>query len=273
MGVGIPPNLNLLWDIPSARGYVPLTLAHTATLLPLDTVPALLPLLAPRDRRLDVAAVRFVIVPAGEAAPALAALRADPRRFRELAGTGGDHVFENLRAFPAVWIVHDTIAIADDDAQAVAHFGDPRFDPAHAALVSDPRAAIPHRGATAGDRVAVTSGRSGEVDLAVSCASACMVVTSDALYPGWSGSVDGVAVPLVRADVALRGIAVGAGNHRVTLTYRPWSLYAGAAISVSALVVLLALLRPSRSTTAATPVLQGLWTSPRPLPPRSSSST
>jgi uncharacterized membrane protein YfhO len=100
-----------------------------------------------------------------------------------------------------------------------------------------------------------------------------MVVTSDALYPGWSGSVDGVAVPLVRADVALRGIAVGAGNHRVTLTYRPWSLYAGAAISVSALVVLLALLRPSRSTTAATPVLQGLWTSPRPLPPRSSSST
>ena len=55
---------------------------------------------------------------------------------------------------------------------------------------------------------------------------------------GWEARLDGVEVPLRRADLALSAVLVPAGAHRLELAYRPAAFRVGAALSVASLVVL-----------------------------------
>ena len=53
-------------------------------------------------------------------------------------------------------------------------------------------------------------------------------VVGDTYFPGWKAYVDGREVPIYAVDGIVRGIFVdGAGQHQVTMHFRPWSLYAG----------------------------------------------
>lgn len=65
------------------------------------------------------------------------------------------------------------------------------------------------------------------------------LVLSQTYYPGWTATVDGRPAPTVRADFAFTAVPVPAGEHIVDLRYRPRLLFAGAGISVVALVALL----------------------------------
>lgn len=47
------------------------------------------------------------------------------------------------------------------------------------------------------------------------------VVLNDVWHPWWTVEVDGRRVPLIRANVLFRAVAVPAGRHRVTFTFRP----------------------------------------------------
>ena len=69
---------------------------------------------------------------------------------------------------------------------------------------------------------------------------------SDIYYPGWDVSIDGQPAKLVLTDYALRGVVVPAGAHRVRLTFRPSSLWVGAAISVASLIELASICVVSR---------------------------
>jgi hypothetical protein len=69
----------------------------------------------------------------------------------------------------------------------------------------------------------------------VTSGTAGILVLTDLWYPGWSVEVDGHPAPLLRADGCLRAVALPAGAHRAVFRYRPWSFYAGAAISIVAL--------------------------------------
>ncbi len=68
-------------------------------------------------------------------------------------------------------------------------------------------------------------------------------IVSDAWFPGWQARVDGRPAPVLRADVALRAIPVGAGDSTVELVYAPRGLTLAALLSLLALGVALALLR------------------------------
>jgi len=71
-----------------------------------------------------------------------------------------------------------------------------------------------------------------EVD-AVACQPGYLVV-ADSYYPGWVAEVDGHEARVVRADYALRAVALPAGSHRVALRYRPMSFAIGLTLSVAA---------------------------------------
>jgi len=73
------------------------------------------------------------------------------------------------------------------------------------------------------------------------------LVTSDAYYPGWRASIDGRDAWLYRADYAIRGVMVPAGEHTVRFEYRPRSFYLGAAISLISILLLIALAVGARS--------------------------
>jgi hypothetical protein len=82
------------------------------------------------------------------------------------------------------------------------------------------------------------------------------LVLVDAFDPGWRASVDGVAVDLLRANVAFRAVRVGSGRHSVDLVYRPFGVMAGLALSGLGVAVFAGLLlleaspRPTRPTSA-----------------------
>jgi hypothetical protein len=59
------------------------------------------------------------------------------------------------------------------------------------------------------------------------------VVLVDTYDPGWRTSVDGQPVPLLRANVAFRAVAVPAGRHVIDSTYRPPAVGLGLALSVT----------------------------------------
>jgi uncharacterized membrane protein YfhO len=64
------------------------------------------------------------------------------------------------------------------------------------------------------------------------------LVLSDAWYPGWRATLDGLATRLYRADYLFRSVWVPPGNHTVTFEYRPVSFWAGAALSLTAWLAL-----------------------------------
>jgi hypothetical protein len=71
--------------------------------------------------------------------------------------------------------------------------------------------------------------------------SAGILVLADAAYPGWRADVDGKPAEILRVDGCFRGVAIPAGSSRVTFRYRPLSFYAGAAVSLVAIVLAIGL--------------------------------
>jgi len=65
------------------------------------------------------------------------------------------------------------------------------------------------------------------------------VVVNEALYSGWTAWVDGSEAPILRANGLFMAVPVSAGEHTVTLEYRPRSLVLGIAISAAAVGLLL----------------------------------
>jgi hypothetical protein len=101
--------------------------------------------------------------------------------------------------------------------------------------------------AVGGEFARVTLYAPERVEIDVVAAAPGYLVLTDAWYPGWQATVDGERVPVLRADVLFRAVAVDAGPHRVVFTLRPASLYVGAGVSLAGVaglvvVVLLAVL-------------------------------
>jgi hypothetical protein len=59
---------------------------------------------------------------------------------------------------------------------------------------------------------------------------------------GWHATVDGKEVPIARANLVMRALALGPGSHRIELDYRTPGLVAGLGLSGLCALVLLGLL-------------------------------
>jgi len=84
--------------------------------------------------------------------------------------------------------------------------------------------------------------RPEHVTLEVSADRTTGLVLADELAPGWNARVDGEAVRIFPALLALRGIVVGPGTHRVDFEYVTPGLKLGASVSLGTLVLALLLL-------------------------------
>jgi len=52
-------------------------------------------------------------------------------------------------------------------------------------------------------------------------------VLTDQYFPGWKAHVDGVEVPVTRADYDFRAIPMVSGKHTVVFSYEPESFHRG----------------------------------------------
>jgi hypothetical protein len=165
----------------------------------------------------------------------------DRGHFR-LAHSGDVKIYENLDVLPRAFIVHEAEA-APDDETALSLMQDSAFDPAMELVLSaNEGAALAGKDAVlsqGGESARVTHYAPERVEIELNADSPGYLVLTDAWYPGWEATVNGKPVPILRADLLFRAVAVDAGKHRVVFTFRPASLRVGATISLMALVVLI----------------------------------
>jgi len=159
----------------------------------------------------------------------------DRGRFR-LAHSGDVKIYENLDVLERAFLVHKAVVVTDDE-DALALMRDETFDPAAEVILgAEPwRRFQPSQGC---EPAQVTHYAPERVEIEVTAGAPGYLVLTDAWYPGWEATVDGERVPVYRADLLFRAVALDAGNHRIVFTFRPMSLRVGAGVSLAGLVVL-----------------------------------
>ena len=133
--------------------------------------------------------------------------------------------------------VVDWVRIADDEA-ALAAVAAPAFAPRGEAIVTPGPDARALAGTGATGRCAYAAFAADEV--AIDCQVAggqAFLLMAEAHARGWQARVDGHAAPLVRADVALRGLYLTPGSHRIELRYMTPGLRLGLALSALGLLL------------------------------------
>jgi hypothetical protein len=149
---------------------------------------------------------------------------------REVFADGtGWKVFRNEDALPRVWVVHQARAVAEA-RQAAEVFRSSTFDPRHETILigeTPPEMQPCPAGSTAG--LSWHGMHRLRAWIQSSCAG--LAVFAEPHFPGWEARLDGRPARLYAPFGALRGVAVPAGAHEVELVYRPWRVYAGAALS------------------------------------------
>jgi hypothetical protein len=140
-------------------------------------------------------------------------------------------IYANPHALPRAWVVGAERVVPGDDAQLAA-ISDPAFDPRRTAITPRPLGVSGGGGDTR-----ITRYDPGRVELAASGPG--LAVLSDVHFPGWRATVDGRDVPIERVDYLLRGVKLGPGEHRIVMTYAPWSWRIGWIVSLLTAVLLL----------------------------------
>ncbi len=154
-------------------------------------------------------------------------------------------MLENRDVMARAFIVHAAQVLSDD--QMLDRLQDPTFQPDRVVLLSDgaPMDALPAPGE--GDSVEITTYRPEQVILKAQTAQAGYLVLADTWFPGWTATVDGHDVQILRADHIFRAVPLGPGNHEIAFEYHPMSLAWGALISgLSVLICFAVVVLPFR---------------------------
>lgn len=150
-------------------------------------------------------------------------------------GKSGRKVFWNPHAFQRAWSVHLVNAVGEvRDGQALVR--DRLNELYGAAFVHGP---IPPGWKTPscpGDKVSVVSHEAETVLVRVNMECDGVVILSDTYYPGWKAYIDGKSADIHEVNLAMRGVAVPAGNHEIRYVYRPKSVFIGGLLTAFGIV-------------------------------------
>jgi hypothetical protein len=183
---------------------------------------------------LDLLNVKYVLAPESVDLPA--------DRF-ELIREGKTRLLRNLRVQPRAFLTDSHVVLTGTDALRAIRDG--KIDLTRAAVLNEAPAPGQAPDAARGSLGTATIQRYSNHHVAIETHAdgRRLLMLTDAFYPGWVARVDGVEVPILRADYAFRAVAVPPGQHVVEFRYRPASFRYGAALSVVGLIVLGMLLK------------------------------
>lgn len=108
------------------------------------------------------------------------------------------------------------------------------FKPAEQAYVKEPLD-IPQ---DARGRARIVHETPTKVEIEADMQTPGLVVLADMWDAGWHATLDGAETPVIRVDLALRGVKTPAGRHRIVFTYEPASFTTGVRLACVGLVVL-----------------------------------
>ena len=250
------PNLTRAWGIPAASGTGSLGIRRYLDVLGMDTSGAVsTETLSSADRGADLFAVRYALVRqhsefADEAAR-------QPDRWQPIENLHYDEddpdtdytLFRNQRALPRAWCVYRSVEVSESEALNAIRTSrlpdEGEFDPSTSALVESGSLPGWNEGAAAGAGEAMIDHTSQNRYL-VRSNTPCLLVIGEVYYPWWRVSVDNTPVELGRVNYTMLGVAVPAGSHVIRLSFAPVSVWIGAAISGTGLLLWSALVIPVR---------------------------
>lgn len=159
-------------------------------------------------------------------------------RYTVLGRIDGSARFANPHALPRVRFVSHAQPEPRGLQGAAAALVAPGFDPRARVMLDGAPAPQAEVAAAQDAALELTTDLPERIAVYTRSAGAGYLVVGDAWFPGWEAELDGDPVPLLRANLAFRAVAVPAGEHKVVMAYRPRPLRTGFALAGAALAAL-----------------------------------
>jgi hypothetical protein len=222
---------SVLFEVRDTLGYSPVQLpgywayVHATNRLPVFYNAAVIQVPTLTDLRL--LAARYLITPQGIPRPLPPGVSG-----RTVETEGAYRLVEIDDAEPRASVVPSWTVVGGERAALDAVL-EPGFDPAEVAVLETDPGSTPTLDGPAGT-AAYGEAAPEDVRIEAEASVPSVLIVRNAWDEGWSATLDGRAVPVLRADGFLQGIAVPAGQHRIRLTYREPAIGSGLALSAVA---------------------------------------
>ena len=150
---------------------------------------------------------------------------------------GGLKLFENPDVFPRTWVVHRLLVANTRPEVSDFILNKPELLRTIAPIRN---AGPPLEQCSDADQPRIVENRPGRtvIDAELGCRG--MVILSEAYFPGWQARVDDRRAEVHEVYGFLRGVVVEGGRHRIEMSYRPRSVYAGAVMTAAGAALALA---------------------------------
>jgi hypothetical protein len=181
----------------------------------------------------DLMNVRYIITRAED----VAKLAAIPK-FRHIASLPGNELFENEAVFPRFFLAHEVRAVQSmEEARNLIQRH--QIDLLYTAI-TDPGVELPSSVSEPNEvyQVKTVKYEPSSIELSTQAARSSLLVLSETNYPGWKAWLDDRPAPIYSTDIALRGVIVPAGAHRVRMEFRPLILPISLGISLATAILL-----------------------------------
>jgi hypothetical protein len=219
---------SVLFEVPDPLGYSPVQLpgywdyVHATNRLPVFYNAAVLQVPTLTDLRL--LGVRYLIVPQGITRPLPPGISG-----RTIETEGAYRLVEIDDAEPRASVV-PSWAVVSGERAAIDAVLEPGFDPAAVAVLeTGPGSTAPVDGP--GGTATYREASPEDVRIEAEASGPSILLVRNAWDEGWSATLDGHSVPVLRADGFLQAIALPPGRHDVWLTYREPAIGIGVALS------------------------------------------
>lgn len=126
-------------------------------------------------------------------------------------------VYENPSVMPRAFVVYGARVEPDEKRQIEAML---TFDPRRIALLDRAPSPPPVGDGRSSNTARIVESSSVSLKIEAEAEAPGILVVSEAYYPGWSATLDGQPIELLRADYAFRGVALPAGRHVVEMRFR-----------------------------------------------------
>lgn len=169
----------------------------------------------------DLMNVRYVLTAPGT--------KLNPKKFLQVYD-GDMAIYENIDVLPRVFAVHRARRF-DDPRAMLRYMESDLFAMRDEVLLESLTAASEEEAPAYPPEIKIISYNNDKIHLSADLSAKGWVVLSDAYYPGWEATIDGLPSQILRANYCFRAVAMEAGRHDIVFSYRPQSVRNGMMLS------------------------------------------
>jgi len=187
-----------------------------------------------KDRRLDLLAVRYIVVMDRD----MTLFNNLSERFEPIFSDGSVRILENRTSLERAFFVPAAgIQVTAEDEAQIEQLSDPTFDPEKSVVLAERPTFSGVASSSAKTKILEFGQTTNEIRVRADVNEPGILVVSETHFPGWIATSNGAPVQVLRADFTLLGVPLEPGSHELTLTYSPRSFKAGVFLSLLSCIV------------------------------------